>query len=172
MTPTRHQPTLLIVWHSRTGAARQMAEAAAHGALHALRELDASNDVSVVSVRAEHADSTRVLAAQAYLFCAPENLGSLSGAMKEFLDTTYYEALDRVNGRPAGIMVSAGSDGQGAVRQLERLCAGWRLRLAAPAVIVNTHAQTPAQITAPKQLTPEQLAPCRELGGTLAALLA
>jgi NAD(P)H-dependent FMN reductase len=166
------QRSLLIVWHSRTGAAQQMAQAAQRGAQQVLRELNAQNRVQIVVLGAEQVSTSQLVGADAYLFCAPENLGSLSGTMKEFFDRTYYGALNKLNGRPAAIMIAAGSDGQGAARQTERICTGWRLRLAIPTMVVNTHAQTEQQIMAVKQLAAEQLAACAETGGTLAALLA
>lgn len=164
--------TLLIVWHSRTGAARQLAQAAEQGAGDALDALDARDQVKVVLRQADDAGVQDVLQADAYLFCAPENLGSLSGAMKEFFDRNYYGVLDQISGRPYALAVSAGSDGSGAVRQAERICTGWRLRPVAPACIVNTDAQTPEAILAEKHLSEAQCQPAWELGGTLAALLA
>ncbi|NGM87392.1 flavodoxin family protein [Parapusillimonas sp. SGNA-6] len=163
--------TLLLVWHSRTGAARQMTEAAIDGARQVADELDARDALHIVAKKAEDADVDDILAADGYLFCAPENLASLSGAMKEFFDRIYYGALDQVNGRPYAIMISAGSDGSAAARQTERICTGWRLRQIAPPLIVNTSAQTPEAIWAPKTITEADQAACRTLGGTLAALL-
>ncbi|MBP6999703.1 MAG: NAD(P)H-dependent oxidoreductase, partial [Tepidiphilus sp.] len=165
-------PHLLIVWHSRTGTARQMAEAARDGALEALRELDAVARVPIGLRRAAEVTLEEVLAAQGYLFCAPENLATLSGEMKEFFDRCYYGVLDRVNGRPYLALVAAGSDGSGAVRQIERICTGWRLRPLAPAHIVLTHAQTPDAIMAPKTLPEAERERCRTLGATMAAWLA
>lgn len=165
-------PHLLIVWHSRTGTARQMAEAARDGALEVLRELDAVARVPIGLRRAAEVTLEEVLAAQGYLFCAPENLATLSGEMKEFFDRCYYGALDLVNGRPYLALVAAGSDGSGAVRQIERICTGWRLRPLAPAHIVLTHAQTPDAIMAPKTLPEAERERCRTLGATMAAWLA
>lgn len=165
-------PHLLIVWHSRTGTARQMAEAARDGALEVLRELDAVARVPIGLRRAAEVTLEEVLAAQGYLFCAPENLATLSGEMKEFFDRCYYGVLDRVNGRPYLALVAAGSDGSGAVRQIERICTGWRLRPLAPAHIVLTHAQTPDAIMTPKTLPEAERERCRTLGATMAAWLA
>ena len=129
---------LLIVWHSRTGAARQMAEAAAQAARD-------EAGVEVVLARARDVDHAAVLAADGYLFAAPENLASLSGEMKEFFDRIYYAVLERTNGRPYALFVSAGSDGANAVRQVQRICTGLRLREVAPPQIVNLAAQTPEE---------------------------
>ncbi len=162
---------LLIVWHSRTGAARQLAEQAEEEALEVLKELGETDQVSIKRLHCDQVQVQDLLDSQAYLFCAPENLGSLSGAMKECLDRLYYEVLDLLIGGPYEKLISAGSDGQGALRQLERICTGWRLELAAPTRIFNFDAQTPEAIQAPKTLSDEQITQAREAGGYLAALL-
>ena len=156
---------LLIVWHSRTGAARQMAEAAAAAAR-------LESGVDVVLARAQDVDGDAVLAADGYLFAAPENLASLSGEMKEFFDRIYYAVLERTNGRPYALFVSAGSDGANAVRQVQRICTGLRLREVAPPRIVNLAAQTPERILAQKTVPPEELEHCAETGAALAVGLA
>ncbi len=157
--------TLLIVWHSRTGAARQMARAAADAAA---REAG----VTVRLVPAAEANAADLLAADGYLFCAPENLASLSGEMKAFFDRAYYPALDRLQGRPYALMVAAGSDGHGVVRQVARIATGWRLRAVAEPLVVHTHAQTPETIQAEKTVPPADLQRCADLGQALAAGLA
>lgn len=162
---------LLIVWHSRTGAAQQMAQAAARGAAAAAAALEQADDLRIELRRAQDADADALLASQGYLFCAPENLASLSGEMKECFDRNYYAVLDRIQGRPYAAMISAGSDGSGAARQVERICTGWRLAAIAPALIVNMGAQTAAQILAPKTVAAADLARCEELGGLLAGMV-
>ncbi len=157
--------TLLIVYHTMTGGTRQMAEAAADGAR-------AEAGVAVQLQRAQDTAAGDVLQADGYLFATPENLAAMAGLMKDFFDRCYYPALDQVNGRPYAAMVCAGSDGQNALRQLHRIATGWRLRCAAPDLIVCTHAQTPERILAPKQIAPDDLARCAELGAGLAAGLA
>lgn len=144
---------LLIVWHSRTGAARAMAEAA---------HLGAAGRSSLV--QAEAVTPEQFLAASGYLFACPENLATMSGAMKEMFDRCYYPLLGRIEGRPYASMIAAGSDGQGAQAQLDRICTGWRLKRIAPCMIVNLGAQTPEAILAQKRVPAEQLDRCRELG--------
>jgi multimeric flavodoxin WrbA len=157
--------TLLIVYHSLTGGTRQMAEAAAAGAA-------TEGLVLVRLLRAPQAGPEDVLAADGYVFATPENLGSMAGLMKDFFDRCYYPALDRVNGRPYASLVCAGSDGQGAARQIERIATGWRLKAVAPPLIVCTQAQTPERILAPKQIGPEDLRHCQDAGAALAGGLA
>ena len=153
---------LLIVYHSMTGGTRQMAEAAAQAAR-------GQEGVTVHLKTAQDARPEDLLAADGYVFACPENLAAIAGLMKDFFDRCYYPVLDRIQGRPYAVMVCAGSDGSNAVRQIERIATGWRLKAVAPALIVCTHAQTPEQILAPKTLGAKDLTRCSELGEGLAA---
>jgi len=152
---------LLILWHSRTGAAEAMARAACDGAGGRARLLAASEALP-----------DDLLAAQGYLFACPENLGTMSGAMKELFDRCYYPLLGRIEGRPYAALIAAGSDGSGALAQLERIVTGWRLKRIAEPLIVNLDAQTPEAILAPKTVPGEALTRCRELGAAFAEGLA
>ena len=69
-------------------------------------------------------------------------------------------------------LICAGSDGQNAARQIERIATGWRLRPVAAPLIVCTQAQTVAAILAPKTISAADLKRCRELGAALASGLA
>jgi multimeric flavodoxin WrbA len=156
--------TLLIVYHSLTGGTRQMAEAAATGAA-----TEPGVDVRLLQAAAEPGD---VLAADGYIFAAPENLAALAGLMKDFFDRCYYPVLGRIEGRPYGLLICAGSDGTNAARQAARIATGWRLRAMAEPLIVCTYAQTPETILAPKVIAANDLARCCTLGATMAAGLA
>ena len=157
--------TVLIVYHSMTGGAQQMAQAACRGA-------SSERDVRVRLLRAANAASADILEAEAYIFVTPENLAAISGGMKDFFDRTYYAALDRISARPYAVLVCAGSDGHNAVRQVERICTGWRLKIVAEPLIVCTHAQTPEAILAPKTIAADELRKCEEIGASMAAGLA
>lgn len=152
---------LAIVWHSRTGAAEAMARAAFDAAF------DAAGGRAVLLAAAD-ATPAALLAARGYLFACPENLGTMSGAMKEMFDRCYYPLLGQVEGRPYATLIAAGSDGHGAQAQLDRIVTGWRLRRVAEPLIVNLAAQTPAAILAPKQVPAATLAQCAELGAAMA----
>ena len=69
-----------------------------------------------------------------------------------------------------GIFITppAGSDGEGAQRQLDRIAKGWRLKRVAQPLIVNTASQTPEEILSEKTVDPKELGKCRELGSALA----
>jgi multimeric flavodoxin WrbA len=109
-----------------------------------------------------------LLAADGYIFVCPENLGSMSGLMKEMFDRAYYPLLGRVEGRPYATLIAAGSDGQGALRQIDRIVTGWRLRRVAEPVILNLATQTPEAIAAEKQVPAKALDECRQIGAALA----
>lgn len=157
--------TLLIVYHSMTGGTEQMAHAAAQGAINEAA-------VQVRMLRAVEAGPDDVLSADGYIFATPENLASMSGLMKDFFDRCYYPVLEHINGRPYATLVCAGSDGQNAVRQIERIAKGWRLNAVAPPLLVCTHAQTPEAILRAKRIEAPDLEKCREIGAALAAGLA
>jgi multimeric flavodoxin WrbA len=156
---------LLVVYHSMTGAAEQLARAAVAGA-------SAESGIEVRLLHAPAATSAEVLAADGYLFATPENLASMAGLMKDFFDRIYYDALDHINGRPYAVLIAAGTDGAGAARQLQRIATGLRLKEVAPPTIVRNGAQTPDAIRAPKVVPEHDLATARELGAALAAGLA
>jgi multimeric flavodoxin WrbA len=157
--------TLLIVYHSMTGGARQMAEAAARGA-------SSEREVRVRLLHAAESRAEEVLTADGYIFATPENLAAMAGVMKDFFDRTYYAVLDGIAGRPYATLVCAGSDGQNAVRQIERICTGWRLKSVCEPIIVCTRAQTPEAILAPKTIEPHELRRCEETGAAMSAGLA
>ncbi|XUU60332.1 flavodoxin family protein [Erythrobacter sp. HA6-11] len=148
---------LLIVWHSRTGASEAMARAAADGAGN-----------HAVLMRADDARPEHLLDAGGYLFVCPENLASMSGLMKEMFDRCYYPVLDKIQGRPYATIIAAGSDGEGAQRQINRIATGWRLKRVAEELIINLDAQSPEAILAPKTVPNDLLAQCHELGEAMA----
>lgn len=151
---------LLIIYHSRTGGSRQMAQAAFAAA-------QAEGEARLM--QAEQVTPQDMLEAQGYLFSAPENLAALSGAMKEFFDRCYYPLLGQLEGRAYAQMICAGSDGQGAARQLARIATGWRLKEVQKPLIICTHAQTEAAILAEKTIPETDLSQCAALGEALSA---
>lgn len=123
-------------------------------------------------IRAADAQASDVLSAAALLFVCPENLAALSGEMKEFFDRCYYPVLGRVEGKAYATAVAAGSDGENATRQIDRIATGWRLRRVADPLICNFSAQTPEEILSDKVMTESQQSQCHDLGAALAAGIA
>ncbi len=145
--------TLLIVYHTRGVKTTQLAEAVARGAAQ-------ETSVNVRIMRCAEAGPGDVLGADAIVLGTPENFGYMSGMMKDFLERIFYECEGKVAGRPWALLVSAGQDGAGAISSVERIVTGLRLK----------KVQEP--ILALKEVTPEVLGQCAELGAALAAGLA
>lgn len=133
-----------------------MAEAAAQGGGEQACLLPAA------MVTPEH-----LIAASGYLFVCPENLGSMTGMMKEMFDRCYYPLLGQVEGRAYATAIAAGSDGRGAQAQIDRIVTGWRLKRVAEPLIVNLDAQEPTAILACKVVPDDMLSRCRDLGAAM-----
>jgi multimeric flavodoxin WrbA len=151
--------TLLIVYHTHGVKTAAMAEAVARGARNAASEGDLA-EVRVVLKRCAEAGPDDLLGADALILGTPENFGYMSGMMKDFLERVFYPCEGKVNGRPYALFVGAGLDGSGAVSSVERIVTGFRLEKKAEPIIGL------------KELTPEVLARCEELGAAFAAALA
>jgi len=145
--------TLLIVYHTGGVKTAKMAEAVERGAR-------TEESVRVVMKRCAEAGPEDVLGADGLILGTPENFGYMSGMMKDFLERIFYACEGKVEGRPWALFVGAGQDGSGAVTSVERIVTGLRLKKICEPVIVV------------KELKPEQIAACEELGAAMAAGLA
>jgi multimeric flavodoxin WrbA len=161
---------LLIVFHTQSGNTGRLAEAVAEGAAREAAEVE----TRVVPARDAGLDD--LCWADGVLFGTPENFGFMSGMMKDFFDRTYYPARGRIRRLPYAIFVSAGNDGTGAVRQIERIARGFPLEKVAEPVIATSGVTEEMRDADPGGfhvvVTEAQLEAARELGHTLAAGLA
>ena len=146
-------PCLLIVYHTQSGNTGRLAEQVAAGAL-------AVGECRTVLRRAFDTGIDELLAADGLLLGTPENFGTMSGALKDFFDRTYYPAEGKMAGRPYAVFVSAGNDGSGAVREIGRIANGYGWKQVAEALIVR------------KEITASDLLAARELGEAMASGLA
>ena len=142
--------TLLVVYHSQSGASARLAMAVSEGAR-------SEGSIAVQVERAWDCGVVELAAADALVLVAAENNGYLSGGMKDFLDRVFYPAIDRSLVLPAALVLSAGSDGRNAQRQVQRILSGIPFTEAMPALICRGEPSA------------AQLAECRELGEGLAA---
>jgi len=142
---------LLVVFHSKTGNTQQLADAVVAGATAA--------DVIGVQVRvlrAADAGPADLLWANGLLLGTPENFGYLSGALKDSLDRTFYEVEGKLTPLPYAMFISAGNDGTGAVRAMERIANGYPFIKIQDPVIVRG------------EPCADDLEACRQLGQAMA----
>jgi multimeric flavodoxin WrbA len=84
--------------------------------------------------------------------------------VKDFLERVYYPCEGRLEGRPYAVLVCAGTDGAGAMLQVDRVATGLRLHKVHPGLIYKSG------VTAQPHAVPrEVLTQCEEIGATLAA---
>lgn len=145
--------TLLIVFHTGGVKTAKMAEAVERGAR-------SEGGVNVVVKRCADAGPADLLGADGLILGTPENFGYMSGMMKDFLERVFYACEGKVNGRPYALFVGAGQDGSGAVSSVERIVTGLRLK------------EIHDPIVGLKDLTPQILEKCEELGAAFATGLA
>ena len=140
---------ILIVYHTQTGNTKKMAEAVAEGAR-------AVEGVEVILKKAADATLEDLLAADGMALGMPENFGYMSGMLKDFFDRTYQGAQEKVFRKPFVVFISAGNDGSGALRAIERIALGYKFKTVFDPVISTG------------KITEDILEKCRELGGTIA----
>lgn len=101
-----------------------------------------------------------LLRSDAIIIGTPENFGYMSGAIKDFFDRTFYPAQEYELNLPYALFISAGNDGSGAVREIDRILLGYPMKKVAEPVIVKG------------EVADADLEDCEELGLNLAAGLA
>lgn len=141
---------LLIIYHSQSGNTQALAEAIARGCR---KEAEANLRIK----KAFETELEDLLWAQGVLFGTPENFGTMSGALKDFFDRTFYPAEPYSLNLPYAIFISAENDGTGAVRDIERIARGYPLRQVAKPLIAKGN------------LTKKQLTTAEDFGETMAA---
>lgn len=122
--------TVLVVYHSQSGNTEKLAHAVAAG-------IRSESGVSLVMKTAVQAGLDDLLKADAVLFGTPENFGYMAGMLKDFFDRTYYPAEPYQLSLPYALFVSAGNDGTGAVREIDRILKGYPMKKVAEPLIIK-----------------------------------
>ena len=146
--------TLLVVAHAPSPNTSRMVRAVLDGAR--------SPDVEGVDTRHVvplEANADDVFQADAIILGTPENLGYMSGALKDFFDRIYEPCLEKTEGRPYALFVRAGTDGTGTQRAVKTIVRGLRWKAV----------QEPLLCKGPWRDSFED--DCRDLGRLMAASL-
>ena len=112
---------LLVIGHVPSPNTQLLRDAVVEGA--------SSKDIEGIVVTALNpfeAGPDQVLAADGIILGTTENLGYMSGALKDFFDRTYYGVLEEKQGLPYALYVRAGLDGTGTIRGVQTVVTGLR----------------------------------------------
>lgn len=144
--------TLLIIYHSQSGNTLKMAEAVVRGA----GEIEG---VKVILKKALETGEADLLECDGLVLGSPEYFGYMCGALKDLFDRTYEQVRGhkKIFRKPYAVFISAGNDGQGALRNIEKICLGYQFKKIHQPII----SQGP--------VSDEILWQCEELGRTIAA---
>ena len=124
MTGSMETKRLLVIAHAPSVNTRSLLDAVLLGA-----GSPEFSGVDVVHIPPLEAEPEDVLAAHALILGTTENLGYMSGALKDFFDRIYYPCLEETQGLPYALYIRAGQDGTGTRRAVESITTGLRWRL-------------------------------------------
>tara|TARA_Y100001934_G_scaffold3512_1_gene5156 strand:- start:115 stop:579 length:465 start_codon:yes stop_codon:yes gene_type:complete len=112
---------LLFVAHAPSPNTERLRDAIAAGVAAA-----ESEEIELVVRSPFEAGPEEVMAARAVILFTTENLGYMSGALKDFFDRIYYPVLEEKQGLAYMLIIRAGHDGTGTRRGVETIITGLR----------------------------------------------
>ena len=120
-TEGRMSKNLLIVAHVPSGNTELMIKALVEGTSDAKAQ-----NVNVLSQTAFGTTVQDALSADGIILFTPENLGYMSGGLKDFFDRVYYPVFEKKKGLHCAVVISAGQDGTGTQRSIDSILTGLR----------------------------------------------
>ena len=145
--------SLLIIAHAPSENIRALLDAVRSGA----EEAGGEGAVTVTCLSPFDTGPDEVLSADAIILGTPENLGYMSGALKDFFDRIYYPCLEETQGLPYALFVRAGQDGTGTCRAVQSITTGLRWRAVQEPLVCRG------------AFEPKFIEECRDLGAGMAA---
>lgn len=121
---------ILIVAHMPSPNTTAMGQALAAGGR--------TNAAMANSIRLKtpfEAQPADLLSASAVILMTTENLGYMSGALKDFFDRCYYPCLEETQAMPYALVIRAGHDGTGTRLAVEKIVTGLRWRAVAEPMV-------------------------------------
>ena len=118
------QKNLLIVAHAPSPNTIALRNATVSGATY--EEIE---NINVIMRSPLEATAEDVINSQAIILGTTENLGYMSGALKDFFDRIYYPCLEETQGMPFAAYIRAGHDGTGTQRGIQSITTGLKWRL-------------------------------------------
>ncbi len=143
---------LLIVGHVPSPNTQVLRDAVERGARHP--EITGV-DVHALSPFDVHPEDVK--SAGAIILGTTENLGYMSGALKDFFDRIYYPCLEETQAKPYVLYVRAGMDGTGTCRAVGSITTGLRWKAVRDPLVCRG------------EYDPAFEAQCEELGTLMAA---
>ena len=115
------EKSLLAVIHAPSPNTKRLRDAVVTGANHP----DVSG-IALTCLSPFETTTDHLMTADAIILGTTENLGYMSGALKDFFDRCYYPVLEAKQGTPYCLFIRAGHDGTGTRRGVETIVTGLR----------------------------------------------
>src|ERR1051325_6744181 len=121
---------LLIVAHAPSPNTLNLLDSVRRGA-------SGFEDVALTVLSPFAAGAKDVKASSGIILGTTENLGYMSGALKDFFDRIYYPCLEETQGMPYALYIRGRHDGTGTRRGVETIVTGLRWRGVQPPLILR-----------------------------------
>ena len=145
---------ILVISHTPSDNTKEMLRAILRGLNH-----PDMNNIEVTSLPPLNTTSEDVKLTDAVIIGTTENLGYMSGLIKDVFDRCYNDCFDHTQGLPFTFYIRAGNDGTGTKRAIESITTGLRWRLVQEPLICKG------------EFSEEFITQCEELGLAMAASL-
>ena len=121
---------ILIVYDSRDGTTRKVADVVAEGTKRVSR-------VAVELKKADDVSAEDVLGVEGFAFGSPSHFGLMSGKILTVL-TDLYSVRDKMSGKPMAVFTTGAGDQAAALEHIEQIVAVFKPEFVKPGVAIET----------------------------------